>query len=300
MPPGSDEGLLGMARRLPPLNAVRSFEAAARHRSMTKAAQELGVSQVAITRAVQLLESRVGLTLFSRNNRRLSLTPSGEEYFRVVNQVLEDLSAATSRITRSHEQHLRIWSYNVFNWWLLPRMREFISRHPDIKVELTTSSRLEGLDSNDFDAVVHERSNDIPTSETIIPLFETEFTPLCRPGPEAEQLKRFDDLNKWTLLHSAYRPEAWSEWLSFVGCDSVEPNTGIYLDNSSSCFHAATEGVGVALGQLRLLREELDRGRLIQPFKEVLRTNQSYFLFINRTRRKPGLKAFVDCILAAL
>ncbi|MER2533851.1 MAG: LysR substrate-binding domain-containing protein [Rhizobiaceae bacterium] len=285
-----------MARRLPPLNAIKSFEAAARHCSMTRAAQELGVSQVAVTRAVQLLENRIGSTLFSRQNKQLALTPAGEEYYRVVNDILDELSAATDRLTRSQDRHLRIWSLSLFNWWLFPRLRRFLVENPDIKVEITSSSRLENLQSSEFDAVIREGSSQMEGGPGVLSLPPIELTPVCAPEPHFRELRAVADLAGHTLLHSAYRPDGWAEWLAVAGCDTVDPQAGLFMDNSGYCFHAALEGVGVALGQVPLVKDALDRGKLIQPFPQVLVTDKRYYLVANMTRRTPALKKFIRWI----
>lgn len=263
---------------------------------MTRAAQELGVSQVAITRAVQLLEGRIGSTLFSRQNKQLALTPAGEEYYRVVNQILDELSAATDRVTRSQDQHLRIWSLSLFNWWLFPRLRQFLSENPDIKVEITSSNRLDNLQSSEFDAIIRESSSQTEVGPGVLSLPPIELTPVCAPEPHFQDLRNVEDLARYTLLHSAYRPDAWSEWLSFAGCDTVDATTGLFMDNSGYCFHAALEGVGIALGQLSLVGDALKRGKLIQPFPAVLVTGKRYHLITNMTRRTPALKKFVRWI----
>lgn len=259
--------------RLPPLNAVRAFEAVARHLSITLAARELHVTPGAVSRQVQLLEEFLGLELLKRGHRQVSLTRKGADYYRVATKAMDLLRAASGRARKGPRKQLKIRAYTTFAMrWLVPRLSSFHAQHPDVEVLLTASLEPVDFKHDDLDgairlgdgkwkgAVAHRLVSNI-----LVPVASPA---LIKTGPP---LRKPADLAKHTLLHSIARPDDWAYWLEAVGViDKLDPHSGMTYESSAIAYAAAAEGQGVAIAQLFLVENDLDSGKLKRPFKESL------------------------------
>ena len=269
-----------MQRRLPPLNALKAFEAAARHLSFTRAADELFVTQAAVSHQIKALEDFLSLKLFIRRNRTLLLTEEGQAYFLELKDIFKNLQDATERLlARGSKGAITVATPPSFaSQWLVPRISQFSQLFPDIDVRLKAIDFDEGFLTDDIDVAIYYgrgRWNGIQADK-----LHTEFlTPLCSPSlfQGAKQLKTLSDLKHHVLLHDSSRA-IWKMWLQHFGVAGVNVNQGPVFSHSMMVMQAAALGQGIALGNSVLAKPELDAGRLIMPFEEKLESRDAYYL----------------------
>lgn len=286
-----------MRRLLPPLNPLRAFEAAGRHVSFTRAAEELGVTQTAVSRQVAVLEAYMRCRLFERRNSALHLTDTGRAYLSSIQPAMETIAEATTMTRGRSNNVVKARVYLTFALrWLLPRLPRFREEHPNIEINLTTSLLPADFDRDDLDVnLCHGGPNWSGVASMLI--FNDQLTPLCSPAllaggdPPATPA----ELMRQPLLHSRNRIADWGDWFRFAGVDaSVE--AGITLETSSLVYEAARQGLGVALGQVRLVKEELARGELIAPFP-VMERESGYYLLHKAGRLEPKTRAFTQWLM---
>jgi LysR family glycine cleavage system transcriptional activator len=289
-----------MARRLPPLNALRAFEAAARHLSFTKAADELNVTQAAISHQVKGLEEVLGVTLFRRFNRRLMLTDAGQVYLPALSEAFDRIEVATRRMRLEDETGpLKVTVANSFAAkWLLPRMPTFRERHPEVDVMIAASDSVVDLTRDDFDMGVRFGLGSYPGLKVDL-LFDDEVFPVCSPklleGPHP--LRTAADLKHHTLLHdeinSRIELPAWPEWFAAVGIERPNIERGPRYSHSSLVIQAAIDAQGVGLMRSSLVALDLEAGRLVRPFGPSLKSNYAcYVVSLESTADRPKVKAF--------
>lgn len=289
-----------MSRRLPPLNAIRAFEAAARHLSFTRAADELNVTPAAISHQVKGLEDWFGIKLFQRRNREILMTEPGQLLLPGVRDALDLLESSVQRITSNDGgNELRVTCMPSFaSKWLIPRLAHFRERHPEIDVLLSTGEGLVDLEVEPFDIGIRSGGGNYP-GLSIHRLFDDTVFPVCSPallnGPSP--LRRPDDLARHTLLHDDY-PSGWAEWLVAAGVSGVDAKKGPMFDNSAMLLQAAVEGMGVAMARHVLAFEDLQAGRLIRPFPITLASNFAYFLVhLPRVAEQAKIAAFRNWVI---
>ena len=238
-------------RRLPPLNALRAFEAAARHLSFTRAADELAVTQAAVSHQVKTLEEWLGLKLFQRENRTIYLTREGQTYLPAVRQALDTVAEATRRLLESDAQGPLTVSVlpSFAAKWLLPRLAAFRARHPEIDVRISSNDQPIDFARDDVDMAVRMGRGEW-TGVTAIKFLEEDLFPVCAPAllAGAHPLNRPEDLRHHTLLHDDMRQD-WRTWLMAAGGEGVDPQRGPGYTDSALVIQAAVEGQGVALGR---------------------------------------------------
>lgn len=290
-----------MRRRLPPLNALRTFEAAARHVSFIHAAEELAVTPGAISRQVKALEQWLGAPLFRRAHRQVSLTPLGRSYLEAVSEPLEALALATDRASRREATRpLAIYCYPTFALrWLVPRWGRFYDAHPEIDVQLTTSLQPVDFSRDDYDAAIRVGDRlEAQPGLTAVHLVDVELIPVCSPAV-AQGLNEPADLADATLLHDAPRPHDWRRWLSVAGVDAVDPDAGPRFDSLNLSIQAAIGGVGVGIAIRALVEEELAAGRLVQPFGPSRLSSRPFYLtYPSHRARDKRLAVFADWLKA--
>jgi len=294
-----------MAERLPPLIAVRYFEAAARHLSFTKAALELHVTHSAISHQIKALEEWLGVPLFRRLNRSLMLTEAGQAYARPVREALEKLGDA-SRTLRSREQtgSLTVSVMPSFAAkFLVPRLGGFRRAHPDIDVRISASERLVDFGREDVDvAIRYGRGNwpglrvDRLVRENIFPV----CSPQLRAGPPPIDTPA--DLLQHTLMHDSDWPESmWVRWLAVAGVKVEQLKPSLSFNYSSLMIQAAIDGLGIALAQEAYVRDDLANGRLVRPFEIDLPSDYAHYLVTpETTAERPKVKAFREWLLAEI
>jgi LysR family glycine cleavage system transcriptional activator len=277
-------------RPLPPLNAIRAFEAAARRASFTEAAAELGVTHGAISRQVRLLEDWLGAPpLFRRGNRGVALTPDGVALLTEVGAALDRIAAAVSKHRGRRGGRapvvLRVNALATFSLrWLLPRLRLFRAEYPDIEVRLTTGN--EGIDSlaEDYDVIIRG-GPDTFYGFAARELLHERRLPVCSSELASRRpLREPADLEYYTLLHVTSMPRLWRDWLVLAGCPSLRPAADLTLDHFYLSVQAALDGLGVAMGPTALVRDDLAAGRLVAPFPELSLPARSYFAYLPQHR----------------
>lgn len=303
-----------------PLNALRAFEAAARHLSFKKAAQELFVTPAAISHQIKLVESSLGVTLFHRLTRAITLTSAG-------NVLLPRLSDGFARIAQAVEQ-VRAYENDATLTvnappsfaakWLMPRLQRFISSHPEIDIRIIASMRF--VESHPHDAALHLTGRDTGPLDADIDirfgngnypqcradlLFRLSVTPLCSPKliDGIRPLRKPSDLRHHLLLHDDTqfgrdnRPD-WVQWLKNVGADEVDPSRGLHFNHTMLGLEAAIDGLGVVLSSKELAARDVDAGRLVAPFDYSMVLPDSYYLVsAENAAIRPKIAAFRNWLL---
>jgi LysR family transcriptional regulator, glycine cleavage system transcriptional activator len=288
-------------RSLPPLNAVRTFEAAARLGSFKEAAAELSVTHGAVSQQIRLLEDWLGSpALFRRSVRRVVLTPAGAA-------LLAEFGPALDRISAAVQQHrarqgdapvavLRVNALATFSMrWLLPRIRRFRAEHPDIEVRLTTSNETIDALSDSFDVVIRG-GPDASYGFSSRFLLPERRLPVCSPALlEQQPLNGVADLSQHTLLHVTSMPRLWRDWLTEAGQSGLRPAGSLTLDHFYLTIQAALDGLGVAMGPTALIADDIAAGRLLTPFPDISLPARSYFAYLPDTHSKdPHVAVFCD------
>lgn len=271
-----------MYRRLPPMAALRSFEAAAQLLSFKDAAAQLHRTPSAISHQVRRLERELGTTLFHRDPHGLRLTDAGRDYMEAVREALDGVAEASARLRRDHGAAAVTISLfpSLAVRWLIPRLNDFRARYPGIDIELVSSVRQADFDSGSIDAAIRFGAGDWPGLRCD-PLMVEERFPVCSPGIAAgpPALRDPADLAHVELLHNGAHPGEWPAWLQEAGIDGVEEaDRGPVLDASNEVLAAAANGLGVALGRSPLVEPDLDAGRLVEPFALRMRSPGRYWL----------------------
>ena len=294
-----------MAFRLPPLSSLRVFEAAARHNSFRKAADELNLTASAVSHGIQTLENWLGVELFYRESRGLRLTAAGEIYAPFVNQALSVLAKATEQLPgREATGTLSVSCAPTFaSKVLLPRLEKFIAQYPDIRVTIDTSHRLVDLTLDDFDIAIRFMSTQKPASNWTLLVAET-LLPVCSPA-----LKRqfgiqsdADLLSGVPLIHLTSVSADWNYWFRARGMEvpaSIEG--GLRIDTMQMAFDAAARGLGVVLGRWPLVEDEIESGRLVPLAGQKIASDSGYWLVTSQTEfQKPEVKLFRSWLLSEL
>jgi len=284
--------------RLPPLTALRAFESAGRALSFTRASDELGVTPGAISRQIRVLEDYLGLQLFVRSGREVSLTQVGREYLEQLSGAFAQIRSATALLTSvPQDAPLRVSTSITFTLrWLMPRLISFHSQQAGSNLQLTMSLAPVDFQRDDLDASVKLGHESTPHA-VVRKLFDADLVPVCSPtlierhGP----LHDVGVLDSFTLLHSTARPRNWELWLAKVGRPEITGAHRLEFESSSLAYQAAIEGVGFAMAQLPLILEELRSGRLVIPFPVTTADIEVYnLIWPNRTPRNPRFAAFRD------
>ena len=253
---------------LPPLNPLHVFDVAARHLSFTKAAAELRVTQPAVSRQINTLESFLGLRLFERDKQGLRLTTSGEEFQRQIAPAFQIIANATASMTATgKDAPLKIRVYTTFAAkWLIQRLPSFYVAYPQIKLNISNVVAPIDFEKDQVDLAIQFGAGRWPGVECEL-LFPDVIQPVCSPKLlKTTRLVTLDDLAKVKMLHSHYRRADWPDWLMAVNRPDLLSNVGVSFPSSVLTYQAAAEGVGVAVGQLFLLRNEIEDGTLVPLF----------------------------------
>ncbi|MDA9549121.1 transcriptional regulator GcvA [Bradyrhizobium yuanmingense] len=294
-----------MTARLPSLNGLRAFEAAARHLSFTLAASELNVTQTAISHQIRRLEEELGIRLFIRQNRALALTPEARDYLPGVRAAFNDLRLATDRLLRKEDDKVLTVSTlaSLAAKWLLPRLTDFQEQHPGIDVRITTSTSLVDFQRDNVDAAIRYGRGQWPGLRADW-LMADELFPVCSPSllRGDKPLRRPEDLRNHPLLHtSSTNSDDWRLWLTAAGLPAdIARHPGITFDMIFMTIQAAIDGIGVAMGRTSYVQDDIAKGRLVVPFKIALPADAGFYLVSPEGRREaPKLVAFRDWMIAA-
>jgi LysR family glycine cleavage system transcriptional activator len=277
---------------LPPLNALRAFEAAGRHLSFKQAAIELCVTQGAISRHILNLEAFLGVSLFVRSHRHVALTPDGFAYLQEARDALLRISYATTRAqAKSGDRTLRLKAPPTISIrWLVPRLGRFHAKHPDIAVQVTTSHDAIDFERDQIDVGVHygHASTDEWQYER---LFGEVLIPICSKTLMPRRKRRLTPLEiaQQVLLHSIRRPSDWPQWFDAAGLRDFNGVQELTFENSTMTYQGAVEGLGIAMAQRALVTEEVAAGRLVAP-SDIEVHNKTAYYFVYPDRQQPPEK----------
>jgi LysR family glycine cleavage system transcriptional activator len=296
-----------MSRRLPPLNALRVFETAARLMSFNRAAEELQITPSAVSHQIRGLERFLGLRLFRRANRTLMLTDEGQNYLPTLREAFDAIHAATARLGAPRSGGtLTVSLLSSFAVrWLIPRLPRFQALHPEIEVRLSTATRLVDFRREDVDCAIRYGGGNWP-GLAAYRLVGDDIFPVTSPrllrGPQT--LASPADLAHHTLLQSLAWREGWRQWLTAAraaGAEpgEIDPERGPQFETTDLALAAAAEGHGIAIGRTALVAEELRAGRLVALFDMRLSVASAYYLVMPEERREqPRLADFRAWLLA--
>ncbi|MBK3468459.1 MULTISPECIES: transcriptional regulator GcvA [Pseudomonas] len=290
-----------MKKRLPPLNWLRAFEASARLLNFTHAAQELNLTQAAISQQLKALESQLGAALFKRLPRGLELTEAGMSYFPVVRESVERLAAATDEIFgQGHRSALIVRSSLVFfTHWLAMRLPQFRRLYPQINLRIASSIWVEDSES-DADLDIRYGQGRWPGLKSERLTWDT-LVPVCSAALAAGEppLNQPQDLIRHELLHVLGYEDGWGYWLKKSGAEDVDSSQGLQFDTLISALEVAELGQGIALARSSLVRHLLDSGRLVAPFGSEVTTKEAFYLvYAAHSMVNPDAAAFAEWLCA--
>ncbi|ANN77172.1 transcriptional regulator GcvA [Bordetella flabilis] len=285
-----------MARRLPPLNALRAFEATARNGSLTRAAQELSVTQGAVSRHVTQLEGWLGIPLCVRLRHGIETTAQGAAYAATLRTAFDLIETQTRQLrARPTDSTLRIKLPPTFAIrWFVPRLARFHALHRHIDVHITTSHQPVAFDRDDVDLCIHSGPGPLPGA-VCRKLFGEILLPVCSPGlfkgvaPPREPA----DLARFVLLCSMHRTSDWPAWLAAAQATSIDGNSGLKFENSALAYQAAIDELGIVMAQRAFVEDDLRSSRLLAPLSLRVRTDNAYYLAYPRSgEASPLIRAF--------
>lgn len=267
-----------LSKRLPPLNALKAFESSARHLSFTKAAEELFVTQAAVSHQIKLLEDFLGLSLFKRKNRALELTDAGQAYFLDITAILHKLAEVTDKLMAEDNRQLTISVPQTFGiHWLVPRLSEFNRQYPDIEVRIKGVDQDEGQLTQEVDiAVYYGRGN--WQNLQVEPLSEDNLLILASPKLLAKNpIRHKEDLRNHTLIHIHTR-ENWQNMANYLHLDGLNLQHGPLFSHTFMALQAAIHGQGVVLANKILAQQEIENGNLQTTLNTKLRDSKSFYV----------------------
>jgi LysR family transcriptional regulator, glycine cleavage system transcriptional activator len=290
-----------MPRRLPPLNALKAFEAAARHESFTRAAEELFVTQGAVSQQVKALEAELGLKLFSRERQRLVITEAGRDYLAVVRDALDRIAIGTERLVQRQASGVLTISTSpdFAAKWLVHRFGKFAETHADIDLRISATMHHVDFAQEDVDLAVRHGNGNWAGLDAVR-LTTEELFPVCSPKLVAGRRRpaKPADLLKLPLLHLDSRAD-WTKWFEAAGTADTERSHGPIMNRASMVIDAAVDGHGVALARTTLAAWDLINRRLVRPFDLTLRLSKTYWIVCPKaTAAMPKITKFRDWLLA--
>jgi LysR family glycine cleavage system transcriptional activator len=297
------------SRSLPPLELIRGFEAAARLSSFTRAAEELFITQSAVSRQVQSLEEQLGTPLFERRNRTIRLTSAGLLLFRSASQALLILTETADRIRHEGAQRSVTISctFGFASLWLVPRLMEFRELHPDIDIRVAANNRIVDLDRERMEVAVRYCTAELVPAQAPR-LFGEEVFPVCSPvllKRRGKPLKAPADLRHQVMLHHEgaehhWPTGSWSAWLEAVQLPKLASAGSLRFDQYDQLIQAAIEGQGVALGIGALIKRHLQQGRLVAPFEQKSSSPRGYYLVVaQHAADRAEVAAFANWLMRA-
>lgn len=270
-----------MMQRLPPLNALKTFEAAARHESFTRAAQELSVTQGAVSQQVKALEAQLGVRLFHREHQKLVITESGRQYQAVVRDALDRIAFGTERLMqRQNSSVLTVSTSPDFAAkWLVHRLGKFAESHADIDLRVSAAMHHVDFAREEVDVAVRHGDGQWAGLDAVRLTDQEQLFPVCSPRLIEGRRRRVKptDLLKIALLHLDSRKD-WSRWFAAAGIPDASPKHGPVLNRASMLIDAAVDGQGIALARTTLAAWDLINGRLVRPFSVSLPLSKTYWI----------------------
>ncbi len=291
-------------RRLPPLNALKMFEASARNLSFSGASEELFVTPSAVSHQVKTLENFLGVELFHRSNRKVTLTPQGEQYLTSVKHAFDEIEMATQRLSVTQGASVVQISVapNFLIRWLMPRMSRFRALFPDVELQINASMGLLDFNRTSTDMAVYYGNGEWDDIEVEF-LRKVMLVPVCGPGllQTGPPLEKPSDLANHTLIYVSKRTWEWDNWLKKAGVEFITPKGSMQLSSSQLTTAAAQENLGVALTDQTLISREIESGKLVVPFDIPLDTKKAFYLVYRKHRPlTKGMEAFRNWLMDEL
>lgn len=285
--------------KTPTNQSLRSFEAAARHLSFKRAAEELSVTPTAISHQVKALETRLGCRLFERRTRQVELTRQGQELYVTLRRAFADIDASIERVLTQGSREMVTLGLGpiIGTRWLAPRLGDFWKRHGDIDLRLHHTAFALTNSIDQFDLAIAWGDGHWPSLE-VAPFMRIEVTPVMSPRmpPPASPAALLD----YPLLHQRDR-HGWQQWLEAAGVDAPEARFGSVIDDTNLVLQTALNGQGVMLGILPFVEEDIREGRLLRPFELAIDPGQAYYLIYAKQRLdKPAVRAVRDWLLGQI
>ncbi|WNC67722.1 transcriptional regulator GcvA [Thalassotalea nanhaiensis] len=275
-------------RKMPPLNSLKCFEAAARNGSFNGAADELCVSVSAISHQIKQLESYLNIEVFHRKTRTIELTEAGKKYYPILRDAFERIADGTSALLKPQDSNtLTIQLYSTIAIrWLIPKLNKFNKQHPEINVRIHTSYEDVDFDHSDVDACIKIGSKTNSELEFSY-LFTSELFPVCSPSflDNFPTLSTAENLSDAPILQVYPSSIDWSLWLKQAGVQGVEPDAGLRFDSYDHALTTALQGLGIAMGMQPYVSNELTNNMLIEPFPELRCKHPDSWYFVCRKER---------------
>jgi LysR family glycine cleavage system transcriptional activator len=283
-----------MFKQLPPLKALRAFEAAARHSSFTRAAMELSLTQGAISYQVRHLEADLGIALFKRSARQVSLTAEGQSLYRTTHRLFRELEDEIHHIAPGQDQLILTVSVSTYfvTRWLSQRLGDFLNRHPEITLRLQHSVNDPDFTVEDVDLAIRWGKGDWPGSESEL-LIPSPMFAVCSPGliKGESPAARLQDLRRQTFLHDQESNDGWREWLLQAGLGDLDSGAGPVIIDPNVRVQSAIDGHGLVLANI-LLNEDIAARRLSKPFAIQLEGYGFHLLYTPAVKRLHAFQLF--------
>lgn len=284
-----------------PLNPLRVFATAARFGSFTRAAEELGVTQPAVSRQIATLESYLNVRLFARDRTMTNLTPEGMEYYSRIAPALQAITAATIDLkARQTVQPVKVKVYSTFAAkWLIPRLGRFNARYPRITIRVITAVAPVDFARDNIDVAIQLGDNGgrgIASERLFGDVIQPVYSPLAPTPPP----RTIEDIPAYTLLHAQYRMRDWPDWLLEVGRPDIIAKSSMVFASSLLTYQAAIDGIGIAIGQPRLLQAEFASGQLKPLFEPIERELAYYASWPTDRPQHRGVRSFVSWLRAEI
>ncbi len=285
------------SQRLPPLAALRTFEAAARHQNFSRAADELHLTHGAISHQIKALERELGFALFHRKSHGVQLTGSGRQLADTVRDAIDSIARGIEEVRGRPQRALTVSVLPAFAaHWLIPRLADFGTRHPDIDINIRASPLLTDFASEDVDLAVRYGGGKWPGTHAVL-LADEDVFPVCSPRFNDGRLpKTLHQLARSRLLHTPLQP--WAQWFEALGMTAPPPQRGMAFAETDILLRAAIAGLGIALSRRLLAQPELEAGRLVRPVPHAVRADRSYYIvYPDHIEPSPRLLIFRDWLL---
>ena len=286
-----------MARRFPPLSALRPFEAAARLESFSRAAEELSLTHGAVSHQVRALEEHVGSPLFARHGKRVALTPAGRAFAEKIRAALDEIAQAADQLRSRRDDRLTVSVLPSFaSRWLMPRLIRFMDAHPKVEVNVIASTALANFRDDEIDVAIRFGVGPYPPHECEM-FLEDEYFPVASPALDRRKLKGPRDLLAMRIIREDR--DYWKQWFDAVGIPIEEARTarGPLFNDSTYALQAAARGEGIALARRSIVREDLERGTLQRLFDVTVPSRERYwFVSPKETADTPKVKAFREWV----
>ena len=295
-----------MSQPLPPLNALRAFEAIARHLSFAKAAEELHVTPAALSHQIRALEEQLGLSLFHRRTRAIELTDAGRLIYPGLHAGFEAVRRAVGQLDRARESNILVISATpgVTAKWLMPRLWRFLREHPDVDARVSASMKLADFAAEGVDVAIR-LSKQLGPDLHVEKLFDDSLLPVCSPRLVEQGLRSAADLARFPLIHydvptSMHAPPQWVDWFEVAGL-AGDATRGLRVNVPDHALDAAVAGAGVSLSFKLIASDDVHSGRLVTPFGPELPLPSSYnFCCPNGHETRPKVRAFRDWLFAEM